>query len=191
LADTVGFIRHLPHKLVEAFRATLEETISADLLLHVVDGASDEREENIFQVEEVLEEIGALDIPRLEVFNKLDLLQQSPRIDRDELGKPIRVWLSAHSGAGMELLPQVIAELLGGEMAQLAIELTPEQGRLRAALYQRAAVVEENHGEDGGCQLHIRLPRNDWQRLLAVEGLQESSLLCADSRPSVLDSTAA
>ncbi len=191
LADTVGFIRHLPHKLIEAFRATLEETISADLLLHVVDAASDEREENIFQVEEVLQEIAALNIPRLEVFNKLDLLEQPPRIDRDELGKPTRVWLSAHSGAGMELLPLAIAELLGGEMAQLAIELMPEQGRLRAALYKREAVIEESHGEDGCCQLHIRLPRKDWQRLLAAEHLEESSLLCADTRPNVLDSSAA
>ena len=98
LADTVGFISHLPHKLVDAFRATLEETTSANLLLHVVDAATEEREDNIEQVEEVLDEIGAGEVPRLEVFNKLDLLEQAPRIDRDADGRPCRVWLSAVTG---------------------------------------------------------------------------------------------
>ena len=112
LADTVGFIRHLPHKLVEAFRATLEETATASLLLHVVDAASEDRRDNIEQVEAVLGEIEALEIPRLEVFNKIDLLEQSPRIDRDSQGLPTRVWLSAATGEGLDLLRQALAERL-------------------------------------------------------------------------------
>ncbi len=191
LADTVGFIRHLPHKLVDAFRATLEETTSADLLLHVIDAASDEREDNIFQVEDVLHEIGADERPRLEVFNKLDLLEQSARIDRDELGKPSRVWLSAHTGEGCELLFQAIAELLGGDMAQLHVQLSPEQGRLRSALYAREAVLAEAHQDDGSCRLHLRLPRRDWRQLLTAEGLAETDVLCPEAGAVVLDSSAA
>jgi GTP-binding protein HflX len=176
LADTVGFIRHLPHKLVDAFRATLEETCSADLLLHVIDAATDERQDNIEQVEEVLEEIHALDIPRLEVYNKLDLLDQVPRIDRDESGQPVRVWLSAHTGAGCDLLQQAIGELLGGELVQQWIDLAPEQGRMRAALYQQSAVREERTRDDGHALLQVKLPRADWERLLAAEHLSADKL---------------
>ncbi|MCX2982731.1 GTPase HflX [Halieaceae bacterium IMCC14734] len=176
LADTVGFIRHLPHKLVDAFRATLEETRSADLLLHVIDAATDERQENIEQVEEVLEEIDALAIPRLEVYNKLDLLEQAPRIDRDETGKPERVWLSAHTGAGCDLLEQAIGELLGGELVQEWIDLAPEQGRMRAALYRHSAVQEERTRDDGHALLQVKLPRADWERLLAAEHLTAENL---------------
>lgn len=177
LADTVGFIRHLPHKLVDAFRATLEETRSADLLLHVIDAATEERQDNVEQVEQVLEEIGALEVPRLEVYNKLDLLQQAPRIDRDSEGRPQRVWLSAQTGAGCELLPQAIAELLGGVTVQHWVKLAPEQGRLRAGLYECGVVLEEAHSELGGAQLLVRLLQRDWDRLLANEGIEAAAVL--------------
>ena len=177
IADTVGFIRHLPHKLVDAFSATLEETCSADLLLHVIDAANEERHDNVKQVEAVLEEIGALELPRLEVYNKLDLLDQQPRIDRDSEGRPLRVWLSAQSGAGCELLRQAIAELLGGELVQHRLKLAPEQGRLRARLYQLGVVLQEEHGSDGCSQLQVRLPGAAWRRLLAAEGISEASVL--------------
>ncbi|TXS89148.1 ribosome rescue GTPase HflX [Parahaliea aestuarii] len=166
LADTVGFISHLPHNLVEAFKATLEETRSADLLLHVIDAASEEREDNIHQVLEVLDEIDAGDIPRLQVFNKLDLLEQPPRIDRDETGRPERVWLSAVTGAGCDLLLQAVAELVGQDMVQEALDLSPDQGGLRAALYRMGAVQSEDYGEDGVAHLQVRLPRADWNRLM-------------------------
>ena len=166
LADTVGFIAHLPHKLVEAFKATLEETLNADLLLHVVDAASGEREDNIYQVEEVLAEIGAQDIPLLQVFNKLDLLEQAPRIDRDSEGKPERVWLSAVTGAGVDLLFQAISELVGQDMVNEEIDITPEQGSLRAALYRLGAVEREKYSDDGVAHLQVRLPRADWNRLM-------------------------
>ncbi len=180
LADTVGFIRHLPHKLIDAFRATLEETCSADLLLHVIDAAGDERLDNAEQVELVLEEIGAHGIPRLEVYNKLDLLEQEPRLERNANGVPIRVWLSANTGAGCELLQQALVELLAGEMVRHRVSLTPAQGKLRASLYEIGAVQAENHGAYGSVQLQLRLPRKDWQRLLAAEQISEESLL-ADS----------
>ena len=177
LADTVGFIRHLPHKLVDAFRSTLEEATSAELLIHVIDAASAERLDNVEQVETVLEEIGGADVPRLEVYNKLDLLQQEPRIDRDEQGRPERVWLSAVTGAGIELLLQCLVELLAGERVDHCLNLTASQGKLRASLYSLGAVVEENHSGDGAVQLHVRMDRRDWRRLLAAEGVSERSLL--------------
>jgi GTP-binding protein HflX len=166
LADTVGFIAHLPHKLVEAFKATLEETLNADLLLHVIDGASAEREDNIYQVQDVLAEIGADHIPQLQVYNRIDLLQQSPRIDRNENVKPERVWLSAATGEGCELLLEAMAELVGEDMVNEELDLAPDQGRLRAALYRLGAVEAEEHGEDGMARLKVRLPRADWNRLM-------------------------
>ena len=166
LADTVGFIAHLPHKLVEAFKATLEETLNADLLLHVIDAASDERDDNIYQVQDVLAEIGADEIPRLQVYNKLDLLEQEPRIDRNGDGRPERVWLSAATGAGVDLLLQAVSELVGQDMVNEALELRPEQGSLRAALYRLGAVESENYSDDGVAHLQVRLPRADWNRLM-------------------------
>ena len=169
LADTVGFISHLPHKLVEAFKATLEETLNADLLLHVIDAASEERDEAIFQVQEVLAEIGAEKIPQLRVYNKIDLLEQAPRIDRTPEGLPERVWLSAATGAGTDLLLEAVAELVGDDMVEEKLELSPDQGRLRAALYRLGAVEQETHGDDGSAHLSVRLPRADWDRLMAAE----------------------
>ena len=166
LADTVGFIAHLPHKLVEAFKATLEETLNADLLLHIIDAAAEEREDHIQQVQEVLAEIGADQIPQLQVYNKLDLLQQAPRIDRDAAGRPERVWLSAATGAGTGLLLQAVSELVGEDMVTEELELEPCQGGLRAALYRLGAVEAEDYGEDGTAHLSVRLPRADWNRLM-------------------------
>ncbi len=110
LSDTVGFITRLPHSLVSAFHATLEETIHADLLLHVVDSASPNRERQIVEVEKVLKEIGAEQVPRFEVMNKVDLTGVEPRVARDEYGKIAAVWLSARTGEGVELLRGVLAE---------------------------------------------------------------------------------
>jgi len=112
LADTVGFIRHLPHELVAAFKSTLQEAADADLLLHVIDANDEYRNETIYEVNRVLKDIGADKSPQLEVFNKIDLLDDfAPRIDRNDQGKPVRVWLSAQTGAGMDLLLQALAEI--------------------------------------------------------------------------------
>jgi len=110
LSDTVGFIKHLPHALVDAFGATLEEAVQADLLLHVIDVSSDGREDQIEQVNKVLEEIGASEVPQVMVLNKIDRAGLEPRLERDEYGKIHRVWVSAQSGAGMELVRQALAE---------------------------------------------------------------------------------
>lgn len=166
LADTVGFIAHLPHKLVEAFKATLEETLNADLLLHVIDCAAEERENNMYEVQDVLAEIGAQDIPQLQVFNKLDLLEQEPRIERDADGVAQRVWVSAVTGAGIDLLMDAISERVGLDMVSEDLELAPAQGGLRAALYEIGAVQSENYADDGTAHLSVRLPRADWNRLI-------------------------
>jgi GTP-binding protein HflX len=113
VSDTVGFVRELPHQLVAAFRATLEETIHADLLLHVVDSASPVRMEQIDQVNEVLREIGADHIPQILVWNKIDAAGLEPGIERDEYGKISRVFISARSGAGLDLLRDAIVEAAG------------------------------------------------------------------------------
>ncbi len=171
LADTVGFIARLPHGLVESFKATLEETREADLLLHVVDAASEERDDNRHEVRAVLEEIGADERPELEVYNKIDLLETNARIDRDEQGMPRRVWVSAAAGIGMDLLLQALAELLGKDLFAETVTLSPDQARLRAALHALGAVEEEAFDDDGSARLHIRLPRADWERLQARGGL--------------------
>lgn len=177
LADTVGFIRHLPHKLVEAFRATLEETRQADLLLHVIDSHDPERLDNIEQVHSVLNEIDAMAIPILQVFNKVDLLDGvAPSIQRDEQGRPVRVWVSAATGAGLELLQAAISERLAGDMLEGWLSLSPAQGRARSRLYQLGAIRREKYADEGGLLLDIRLPRQDFERLAKQENLAADCL---------------
>ncbi len=171
LADTVGFIRHLPHKLVEAFRATLQETTEANLLLHVIDSATDERDHNIQQVDNVLAEIEADKVPQLKVYNKIDLLEHAEaRIDRDEHGVPVAVWLSAQAKIGFELLTQAISELVADDLFQETIQLTPADSRLRALLFEQAAVAEETYAENGDNLLRLRLQLDDFKKLLAKTG---------------------
>lgn len=165
MADTVGFIAQLPHTLVDAFKATLEETLNADLLLHVIDVAAEDRGRLIRDVESVLEDIGAGEVPQLRVFNKVDLLEQSPRIVRDESGMPIAVYVSARDGLGMDLLQQALAERLQDGMFNEHVVLQPADGKLRAALYEQGAVVNEQYLDDGSSQIHVRMPLKDWQRL--------------------------
>ncbi len=112
LSDTVGFITRLPHDLVAAFRATLEATTEADLLLHVIDSASSGRERQIEAVEKVLAELGADAVPQLRVYNKLDLTGVAPGVGRDEYGKLQSVYVSAQTGAGLELLRDALSEIL-------------------------------------------------------------------------------
>ncbi|UVE17551.1 GTPase HflX [Pseudomonas sp. LS44] len=178
LADTVGFIRHLPHKLVEAFRATLEESSNADLLLHVIDAHEPEREQQIEQVIAVLTEIGANELPMLEVYNKLDLLGGvEPQIQRDADGKPQRVWLSARDGNGLDLLRQAVAELLGDDLFVGTLCLPQSMGRLRAQFFALGVVQSEGHDEKGGSLLAVRLPRIELNRLVTREGWQPSEFL--------------
>lgn len=179
-ADTVGFISHLPHKLVEAFRATLEEAANASLLLHVVDAAAAERLRNIEQVDLVLAEIGAAGLPQLRVYNKIDLLQMEPRIDRSDDGSPLAVWVSAQTGTGIDLLFQAISELLGEEMVSGQLLLRSDQGRLRAMLYQQQAVAAEKYRDDGSAELSLRVPKSDFLRILTAAGLLYDELVWAE-----------
>ncbi|AMC99922.1 MULTISPECIES: ribosome rescue GTPase HflX [Halomonas] len=168
LADTVGFIRHLPHKLVEAFQATLQEASEATLLVHVIDAADPDRERNISEVEGVLNEIGALDVPMLKVMNKIDLLDSAPRIERDGQGRPEVVWVSAQEGRGLDLLEEALSECLADDVIDFSLTLSPEQGRLRAGLHELGAVREEHFEEpDGRVGLKVRLPRRDFLQLMS------------------------
>lgn len=166
LADTVGFIRHLPHELVAAFRATLEESVEADILLHVVDAASERRDENIEQVIEVLTDIGANEIRTLEVYNKIDMIEGAePRIERDDEGLPIRVWTSAVKEQGIDFLLEVLEELAEEKQFSAKLQLPPQEGRLRGLLYELQAIEKEGVADNGDMLLDIRLEQADWVRL--------------------------
>lgn len=172
LADTVGFIRHLPHKLVESFRATLEESRESDLLLHVVDACSDERDDNIFQVNEVLKEIGADQIPVMMIYNKIDLMGEVPaRVERDDLAQPQAVWLSARTGAGCDLLIDALRERLSKDMVDTDLRLSPAMGQLRATFYRLQAVANEQVDEFGDWCMHVRLPRKDLEQAMKKQGV--------------------
>lgn len=176
LADTVGFIRHLPHRLVEAFHATLEETVNAELLLHVVDASNDECLDMAAAVDEVLKEIDADEQPQLQVFNKADLISQPPRIDRDEQGKPTRVWLSATTGEGMDLLYQAMSECLSEARVEKQLVIPPTAGRLRAGLFEAGEVLHEQLDEQGNWLMTVCLSRKHFDRLLRENSLAETDL---------------
>jgi GTPase len=167
LADTVGFISQLPHELVAAFRSTLQESASAALLLHVIDGASHQRGMQMAEVNSVLRQIGAHEIPQIEVFNKVDLLpEESPRLERGDDGRVRRVWLSARGGQGVELLLQAMAEFFHQEQVHRRFRLGPQQGRLRSLLFSLGVVEEERPLEEGGWEIAVNLPRVEYERLL-------------------------
>lgn len=178
LADTVGFIRHLPHKLVEAFRATLEESSNADLLIHVIDAHEPERTLQIEQVMNVLKEIGADKIPLLEVYNKIDLMEDvQPQLQRDETGKPQRVWVSAQNKQGLDLLVQAIDELLTDDIYVGTLRLPPSLSKLRARFFEINAVQEEQVDEKGNYLLTIRLTQIELNRLLAKEQMDKEPFI--------------
>jgi GTP-binding protein HflX len=171
LADTVGFIRDLPPQLVAAFRSTLEEVVEADLLLHVIDAASEERGAQVREVESVLHGLGAQDVPVVKVYNKIDLLGQAPSVGHNDQGEPVEVWLSASDGQGIELLLEVLAERLGTARVQGQVRLSPAQGRLRARFYELGRVLREEVSEQGETVLEVDLPRRELERLYRREGL--------------------
>jgi GTP-binding protein HflX len=177
-ADTVGFISHLPHRLVDAFRATLEEAANATLLLHVVDGAAEDRATNIKRVEEVLKEIDAHKLPTLMVYNKVDLLEDfSARIDRNAEGQPVAVWLSALKNEGLDLLLQAVAERLPGQFVHKTLRLKPDQSALRASLYSHKAVLDEQVDENGWINVEVKLSEIDFLRLIKSSGLNVDDLV--------------
>ena len=162
LADTVGFIRHLPHELVAAFRSTLQEASEADLLLHVIDAAAEDREETIFHVNQVLDDIDAGKIPQLRVFNKIDLLDNvTPHIDYDSDGKPIAVWISAQQGLGCDLLQQALAQLFATSKVIRKCYLTPSQIGMKSKLFAFVRIIDEIIDDNGNCQLTIEIDQKN------------------------------
>ncbi|MEZ8106853.1 ribosome rescue GTPase HflX [Vibrio cortegadensis] len=187
LADTVGFIRHLPHDLVAAFKATLQETQEADILLHVVD-ASDERfRENIQAVHDVLEEIDAHEVPSLVVMNKIDSLDdQNPRIERDEEGLPRTVWVSAMNGIGMDLLFEALTERLAKQMVQYQLRIPPQyQGKIRSTFFELKCIQQEEYDTDGNLLIDIRMQQVDWSRIEKREGAVLSNFIVTERTATV------
>ncbi|AKZ66107.1 ribosome rescue GTPase HflX [Candidatus Palibaumannia cicadellinicola] len=170
LADTVGFIRDLPHHLVASFQATLKEIRQATLLLHVVDASDNCINIKISSVEKVLAEINANLISKLLVMNKIDKLNNfTPRIDRNEFNNPVSVWLSAQSGHGISLLLKALEECLVGDITSYHLCLPPRAGRLLSYFYQLNAIEKYWIETDGSVRLIIRLPKNKWFRLCKQE----------------------
>ncbi len=172
LADTVGFISRLPHELVAAFRSTLQETCEANLLVHVIDASDPNHRDHAGQVEQVLDAIGAGEIPRLDVYNKIDLLALPPRLECAG-GQSRAVWVSAASGAGMNLLLQALAERLRGDTVHGWVRLPAEAGRLRARLFSLGAVLTEQLNPAGEWLIEVQTSRKNLQLLCHREGFRE------------------
>jgi GTP-binding protein HflX len=175
VADTVGFVRELPHELVAAFRSTLMEAREADLLLHVVDAFDPDRERHIAQVDELIASIGAESIPQLRVFNKIDRLGRPPALARDAAGQPSAVWLSAASGAGVELLRSALQEMFGQAPLLFAVLLPPSQGRLRARLYELRLVRAEEALPDGDARIVVEASHRQLEALCREAGVDFAS----------------
>ena len=167
IADTVGFVRQLPHTLIDAFRATLEEVASSNLLIHVVDCADRHKLDRIRDVNEVLKEIGAEDIPQIVVYNKIDnCVDIGPKTARDRDGLPREIWLSAKHRLGIELLHQAIAERLSGSLISTTVRLTASLAKVRSEIYEMGFVESEDVDDTGASFLKICLPRIEFEKLL-------------------------
>jgi len=158
LADTVGFIQDLPHDLIDAFHATLQETREADLLLHVVDAADENRASNFLEVESVLRQIDALDIPQIMVYNKIDLLSMLPNVQLDQHGRIQQVWVSAMQDQGLELLVQALRQYFDIKCECIWLRLPPSAGSIRSELYAKDRVLREFVDENGYWQIEAEVP---------------------------------
>jgi len=165
VADTVGFIRDLPHHLIEAFRATLEETEQADLLIHVIDSSDPKWRDAVDAVHQVLDALAVQHIPVIQVFNKIDL-HAGWHAKKESNSEFCKLWLSAAKGLGIDLLKEAITEQLYGRISKETIILTPEQAKLRASLYQLGAVQTETLTEDGGWEMTIQISSGQKKKLL-------------------------
>ncbi len=171
LADTVGFIRHLPHDLVAAFRSTLQETIDADLLLHVIDSHDEQLELFREQVNNVIAEIGAEHVPQIEVMNKIDLGGLSPHIEESTGTNPTRIYVSAQNNLGLDTLLEYLGNYFAGHMFRGDLTLKPQHARLRAKLYADKAIQQENITDDGNFSLKILIDQRRLEQYLREEGL--------------------
>ncbi|MDC1238574.1 GTPase HflX [Pseudomonadales bacterium] len=169
ISDTVGFIRALPHGLVESFKATLEEVTEATLILHVVDASAGEKQERMDAVNGVLSEIGARDVPQLLVLNKSDIQGVTgPLVRRDAAGKPYSVQVSSLTGVGLPELLSCIDELISDDVVTTVLTLKPEQGMIRAKCFELASVIEEVMDENGTIAMHLRIEKRNLARLNAA-----------------------
>ena len=176
LADTVGFVRDLQHDLVESFKATLEETLEATLLLHVIDSHSPDMHEQIEAVEDVLKEIGA-DAPVLRVYNKIDLSGDEPKIIYAEPHLPDRVYVSAHSGQGLDLLKQAVQECLMGQLQNFELILKPAYGKLRTQLYALNVIQSEHYDDEGNLHLKVSIAPHKLEQLIRQAHLPLQDIL--------------
>lgn len=184
LADTVGFIRDLPHDLVAAFRSTLAEAREADLLLHVIDASDPERDTRIADVESVLAEIDAADLPQVLVYNKIDLLQSDvPRVEDFDREGPLRAWVSAQDGSGIDSLLVAIGRALSSERIHQFVEIPMTSGRLRARLHEMGLVASEK-ADDAGWRVEIDAPRSRIEPLFGLPGGQGEWLKAALLAPT-------
>jgi len=176
LIDTVGFVRDLPHELIAAFRSTLQETKEADLILHLIDASDTYRWQRVRQVNAVLKELGADQVPQIRVYNKIDKLDRNLRLMNNCRDEGQAIWLSAMTGEGISLLLAVIGDRLRRKKINGAIRLKPSQGRFRSVLFDLGAVLQETTVEDGGWLLELNLDERAFSRLLKRENLPSDIL---------------
>ena len=176
LADTVGFVRDLPHDLVDAFKATLQETIEADLILHVIDSNDEQRDFYRDQVNNVIHELGAENVLQVEVMNKIDLTEYSVRVDEAHSGVPARIWLSSLTGEGLSELYELLADNFADKVFKGQLRLHPALARLRSYFYEHDAVIEENISEKGEYLLNICIQKRLMDAVLEKEELNLEQL---------------
>ena len=171
LADTVGFVRDLPHELIAAFRSTLQEAREADLILHLIDASDSNRWQRVRQVNSVLKQLDADKVPQIRVYNKIDKLDRQPRVTNNRAGEGRAVWLSAMTGDGIPMLLEAIGDRLQRKMVHGTMHLQPTQGRQRAKLFELGAVLKEEACDDGGWTLELKMAEADLYRFLKREDL--------------------
>ena len=182
LTDTVGFIRHIPHDLVDAFHATLEETRESDLLLHIVDVTGEQRDSQMEQVNQVISEIGAEDVPQIEVYNKIDQHEAlSARVETDENGFSGRVWLSAKTGEGIEDLLDAIIQFIRSRVQHHRLNLPASAGKLRAHLFDMGVVRNEEYDEKGGWMMEVDMESHRLDQIFRESGLELSQAVSMES----------
>ncbi len=176
LADTVGFVRDLPHELIAAFRSTLQEAREADLILHLIDASDPNRWQRVRQVNSVLQELEADKVPQMRVYNKIDRLDRAPRVTNNRAGVGRAAWISAITGEGIPLLLDAVGERLRRETMHRFIRLDAAQGRQRAKLFDIGAVLSEEPCENGGWNIELKMAEKDLRRFLKRENLTEDQL---------------
>ena len=179
LADTVGFVRDLPHELIAAFKSTLQEAREADLILHLIDASDPNRWQRVRQVNAVLKQLDADQVPQIRVYNKIDKLDRQPRMTSNREGEGRAVWISAITGEGLSLLKEAIARRLQQKTVHRYIQLDSAQGRERARLFELGAVLNEDVLEEGGWLLELKMAEKDLRRFLKHENLADDQLVAA------------